>query len=306
MSIQTTSLRRDFTSRRHSTSYDLISPLKLDLSGKYALVTGAAWESGVGFATATAFVRAGVSGIAVVDLRGVSEEVVTKLKQAAKEAGHDVPPVIVSCTTDIADAASVAATRDQVTAAFGGRLDILINNAAHMEPYEKFLDADPDVYWRTWQVNLGGLFNMARAFLPTMLSTYASTTQGGLCTMINVSSSGALSARPASTGYHSSKLAVTRWTESIQLDYADQGLLAFSVNPGAIKTEITKGGLSDRLRDSLPDKPEIAGDTIAWLAAGRYEWLAGRYLSCPWDMEELMQMESAIVQGDKLKLKMAF
>jgi NAD(P)-dependent dehydrogenase (short-subunit alcohol dehydrogenase family) len=217
--------RRDFTATRHSTSYDLISPLKLDLSGKYALVTGAAWETGVGFATATAFARAGASGIAVIDLHGVSDDLVAKIKHAAAEAGRPEPNVL-SCTTDIADAASVSAARDEVAAAFSGRLDILINNAAHMEPYERFLDADPDVYWRTWQVNLGGLFNMARAFLPMMLGTRAAG--NGLCTMINVSSSGALSARPASTGYRSSKLAVTRWTESVQLDYADQGLLAFS------------------------------------------------------------------------------
>ncbi|KAF9872844.1 3-oxoacyl-acyl-carrier-protein [Colletotrichum karsti] len=303
MSAQSGSVRRDFTSSRHSVSYDLISPLKLDLSGKYALVTGASWDTGVGFATASAFARAGASGIAVVDLRGVSADLVARLKQIAREAGRD-EPIVVDCTTDIADATSVKTAHEKIAVAFGGRLDVLVNNAAHMEPYEKFLDADPDVYWRTWQVNLGGLFNMARAFLPMMLSTRASG--DGLCTMINVSSSGALSARPASTGYRSSKLAVTRWTESIQLDYADQGLLTFSVNPGAIKTEITKGGLPDHLRDSLPDKPEIAGDTIVWLAAGRQEWLAGRYVSCPWDMEELMQMKSAIIEEDKLKLKMAF
>ncbi|KAK1472918.1 3-oxoacyl-(acyl-carrier-protein) reductase [Colletotrichum tamarilloi] len=303
MSAGSGSIRRDFTDTRHSVSYDLISPLQLDLSGKYAVVTGASWDTGVGFATASAFARAGASGIAAVDLHGLSAGLVAKLKQIAREAGRD-EPIVVDCTTDIADAASVKAAYDKIAAAFGGRLDVLVNNAAHMEPYEKFLDADPDVYWRTWQVNLGGLFNMARAFLPMMLSTRASG--DGLCIMINVSSSGALSARPASTGYRSSKLAVTRWTESVQLDYADQGLLAFSLNPGAIKTEITKGGLPDHLRDSLPDKPEIAGDTIVWLAAERQEWLAGRYVSCPWDMGELMQMKNAIIEEDKLKLKMAF
>ncbi|EEY15095.1 3-oxoacyl-[acyl-carrier-protein] reductase [Verticillium alfalfae VaMs.102] len=303
MTAQPHSAPRDFTRTRHSTSYDLISPLKLDLSCRYAVFTGAAWDTGVGFATAKAFARAGVAGIAVVDQHGVSDNLVADLKQVAKEAGRD-QPVVISCTTDIADAASVRAAYDKVVAAFSGRLDVLVNNAAHMEPYERFLDADPDVYWRTWQVNLGGLFNMARAFLPMMLS--ARESGDGLCTMVNVSSSGALSARPASTGYRSSKLAITRWTESIQLDYADQGLLAFSINPGAIKTEITKGGLPEYLRNTLPDKPEIAGDTIVWLVAGRHAWLAGRYISCPWDMEELIQMKSAIIEEDKLKLKMAF
>lgn len=302
MSQQPTNVRRDFTEKRHSTSYNVISPLKLDLAGKYAVVTGAAFETGVGYATATAFARAGASGIALFDLHGVSDDLVEKLRRAAVDAGRP-EPLIISCTVNIADATDVKTAHAKVSEAFGGRLDVLVNNAAHMEPYERFLDADPEVYWRTWQVNLGGLFNMARAFLPNLLSTRA---DNGLCTMINVSSSGALSARPASTGYRSSKLAVTRWTESVQLDYADEGLLTFSVNPGAIKTEITKGGLSDEMRDRLPDKAEIAGDTIVWLAATRPEWLAGRYVSCPWDMEELHQMKEEIVKDDKLKLKMAF
>jgi hypothetical protein len=50
----------------------------------------------------------------------------------------------------------------------------------------------------------------------------------------------------------------------------------------------------------------MAGDTIVWLAGERREWLGGRYVSCAWDMEELVGMEGEIVRGDKLKLRMAF
>jgi hypothetical protein len=42
------------------------------------------------------------------------------------------------------------------------------------------------------------------------------------------------------------------------------------------------------------------------LAAERREWLAGRYVSCPWDMEELMTKKDEIVEQDKLKLRMVF
>ena len=64
--------------------------------------------------------------------------------------------------------------------------------------------------------------------------------------------------------------------------------------------------LPDEVRDRLPDKPDVAGDTIAWLAAERREWLGGRYISCPWDMEELMGKKEEIVEEDKLKMRMAF
>ncbi|KAJ6000459.1 hypothetical protein N7481_000868 [Penicillium waksmanii] len=60
-------VRRDFTGKNHATSYPFISPLARDLSGRHVLITGAAWEDDVGYATATAFARAGVSSIAVID-----------------------------------------------------------------------------------------------------------------------------------------------------------------------------------------------------------------------------------------------
>lgn len=266
-----------FTSKHHSTTYDYISPLKLDLAGKHVLVTGAAWENGIGYATATAFARAGASAIAMADLHGVSDDLVVMLKLAAAQAGRS-EPVVLSCTVDIARQDSVQAMHDIVAKSFGGRLDIVVNNAAHMEPYKPILNSDPDVYWRTWEVNVHGLFNMAHTFLPMQLSTLASA--DGLCTMVNVSSSGALSARPGSGSYRSSKLAILRWTESLQLEYGGEGLLKFCVNPGAIKTKITENA-PRTVRDALPDRPDIAGDTIAWLAAERREWLGGRYVSCP-------------------------
>ncbi|KAL4881858.1 hypothetical protein BJY04DRAFT_188212 [Aspergillus karnatakaensis] len=292
-----------FTSKHHSTTYDYISPLNLDLHGKHVLITGAAWKNGVGYATATAFARAGASVIAVADLYGVSDDLVADLKSAAVDAGRPEPTVL-NCVVDIASRDSVEEMHGVVSEAFGGRLDIVVNNAAHMEPIEPFLEADPDVYWRTWEVNLRGLFNMTRVFLPMQLSSYA--TGNGSCTMINVSSSGALSARSRGASYRSSKLAILRWTESLQLEYGDQGLLALCVNPGAIKTKISEGVLPGEMRDRFPDQPEMAGDTIAWLAAERREWLGGRYVSCPWDMEELVAMRGVIVEGDKLKMNMVF
>ncbi|KAI5207447.1 NAD(P)-binding protein [Aureobasidium subglaciale] len=282
-----------FTDKRHNTTYDVISPLGLDLKGKRILVTGAAWDSGVGYAVATAFARAGASAIAVADLHGLSEEFVEQLRRVAIEAGRPEPK-----------RESVQAMHDDVLKAFEGKLDILINNAAHMEPNKSTLESDPDVLWQTWEVNIQGLINMTRAFLPMLLSTRAN--DNGLGTMINVASSGALSARPTTSSYRSSKLAMLRWTESLQLEYGGEGLLTFCVNPGAIKTRISEGAASESVRDKFPDKPDLPGDTIAWLSATRKDWLGGRYVSCPWDMEELMTKRDEIVKQDKLKLRMVF
>lgn len=292
----------NFTATIHNTTYEYISPLKLDLAGKHVLITGAAWENGIGYATATAFARAGASAIALADLHGISGDLVLRLKTVAAEAGRP-EPVVLSCKVDIAQQDSVRAMYDTVSQGFGGRLDIVVNNAAYQEPYKPLLEADADVYWRTWEVNVHGLINMTRTFLPMQLSTRASN--DGSCTILNVSSSGALTARPGSGSYRSSKLAILRWTETLQLEYGDEGLLTFCVNPGAIKTEITRNEPKE-LRDALPHRPDIAGDTIVWLAAERKEWLGGRYVNCPWDMEEFMRKKDEIVEKDKLKMRMAF
>lgn len=44
-------------------------------------------------------------------------------------------------------------------------------------------------------------------------------------------------------------------------------MIAFSVSPGAIKTQMTVNE-PEELRNKLPHKPDIAGDIIAWLAGG--------------------------------------
>jgi len=232
-------------------------------------------------------------------LQGIAAELIYKFKSAATQADRP-EPVVLGYKVDIASQDSVKEMYDSVTEEFGGRLDILVNNAAHMEPYKPFLDSDPEVYWRTWEVNIRGLFNMARAFLPMQLSSYAKS--DGSFIMINVSSPGALSVRPGSGSYRSSKLAVLRWTESLQVEYAEQGFLAFCVSPGAIKTKITEGA-PEAVRNALPRHPDIAGDTIAWLASERREWLGGRYVSCPWDMEELITKKDEIIEQEKLKLR---
>ncbi|WWC93094.1 uncharacterized protein L201_008059 [Kwoniella dendrophila CBS 6074] len=296
--------RRDFITNYHATSYDYISPLKLDISGRNVIITGGASQEGVGSATAIAFARAGAKSIAIIDIHDVMESTKEKIKKAALDAERS-ESLVISCKTNISLLNEVQAAYDTISKVFDGRLDVLINNAAHQEPYATILASDPEVYWRTWEVNLHGVFNMTRLFLPMLLSTRTSNDLPGSCTMINVSSSGALSVRGGSSSYRSSKLALLRWTENTQLDHLDQGLLTFCVNPGAIKTQLTINE-PEELRAKLPHKSYIAGDTICWLASERREWLSARYISCPWDMEELMSRKEEIVEGDKLKIKMDF
>jgi len=58
------------------------------------------------------------------------------------------------------------------------------------------------------------------------------------------------------------------------------------------------------MRIELKDTPEMAADAIVFLTQVRREWLAGRYLSCTWDMMEFLAREKEIVEGGKLKMRM--
>lgn len=82
--------------------------------------------------------------------------------------------------------------------------------------------------------------------------------------------------------------------------------MIFCLDREAIKTKISDGVAPEEIGSQFSDTPDLAGDTIAWLAAERKEWLGGKYVSCPWDMEELTNMEDEIVSEDKLKPRLVF
>lgn len=87
-------------------------------------------------------------------------------------------------------------------------------------------------------------------------------------------------------------------------DYAQAGLLAYCTHPGGVMTELALK-MPKPMHAYLLDTPDLAGDTFTWLLAERREWLAGRYISCNWDMEELMSMRDEIERCDLLKVRMA-
>ena len=47
---------------------------------------------------------------------------------------------------------------------------------------------------------------------------------------------------------------------------------------------------------------ELAADAVICLTKEEHEWLAGRYVSCTWDMKELMAKKDEVIKNDKLKL----
>lgn len=104
------------------------------------------------------------------------------------------------------------------------KLDILINNAAYLSPFDSILKSNADDWWQNYEVNIRGIYWVTKAALPFML-------KGGEKTILNVTSIGAHLLAHGGSGYQTSKFALLRLTEFMMAEYGEEGLLAYSVHP---------------------------------------------------------------------------
>ncbi|TVY87042.1 Short chain dehydrogenase [Lachnellula willkommii] len=286
----------NFTKILHSDTYPAIDPTtESKHSGHAIFITGA--SSGIGLATAHSFAKAGASYIGLASLDPFPSTITTSLHSAAALGNHP-PPKLSILHLDVLDQPSIDTAVSHISATFNAKLDVLINCAGYMAPGASIAASDDDAYWRTFEVNLRGTYRVTKAFLPLVLQDTA-----GLKTVVNISSVAAHNLRCEYSSYGISKNAILRFTEFLMAENAEAGLLAYCVHPGAVLTRLAESMPRDTLA-GLKDTPEMAADTLVYLTQGRREWLAGRYLSCTWDLPELLAREDEIVGGDKLKMRM--
>lgn len=295
----------NFTRTIHNSSYPFIA--SSNHSGRHVLITGG--SRGIGRAIALSFARAGAAAIVIGELANFDTAQLTKeICSAAAEAGRHslLPPTVLHIRLDVTDSNSVRAAAEEVNAILNGKLDIIVNNAGFMTPALPVPASDEDTWWRTFEVNLKGPYLIAKYFLPLLLRSGDDNEEAAaaLKTVVNINSVASHNLRPHASAYGTSKLAVLRLTEFLLIEAADKGLLAYSVHPGGVLTELAEKGMPKTTLAALGDAPELAGDTVAWLTQQRRDWLAGRYLSCTWDMEELMAKKVYVVAKDLLKVKL--
>jgi NAD(P)-dependent dehydrogenase (short-subunit alcohol dehydrogenase family) len=178
----------------------------VDLNGKVAIVTGGA--SGIGAATVEVLKGAGATVIAW-DL-------------------NDGPGVV---GTDIRDLASVEKAADAAVAEHG-KVDILVNCAGIITDNLPADQVDPEDFRRTYDVNVVGSFNCARALYPTLKAT-------GAGAIVNVASQAALVSLPDQAAYSASKGAVAALTRSLAIDWAADNIRVNAVAPTFVRTELT-------------------------------------------------------------------
>jgi 3-oxoacyl-[acyl-carrier protein] reductase len=159
-----------------------------------------------------------------------------------------------------------------------GDVDLLVCNAG-ISGLDTPL-GDPDGWWRTFEVNVLGLYLCCNAFAPGMIE------RGG-GRIVNVAS-GAAYLPPREnqpTAYAASKAAVHRFSELLAADLAPKNVFVFSISPGLVDTAMTK-----RFPDDTPwTAPECAPLLVHALASGEFDALAGRYLHAEHDPPESLR-----------------
>lgn len=197
---------------------DPLPPATTDMTGKVALVTGAA--SGLGRATALALAEAGAD-VCLVDVNSAG------LEQTAQQLEPHGRRVLLR-TADLADAATCAPLVAETLQRFE-RLDALCNVAGLI-----YLANTPEMpleqYQRTINVNLTAAFLLSQSAIPHLLVS------GGA--IVNVASSAAFIGEAYAAAYCASKWGVLGMTKAMAMEYINKPIRINAVAPGGMVTNI--------------------------------------------------------------------
>lgn len=213
------------------------------LKNRVAIVTGAA--SGFGAEIARQYAAEGAR-VAVADING----------DGAKQVAAEIGAAAIAVTCDVTQRADIDALVAATPRAFGGRIDIVVNNAGWTHRNQPLLDVDEAAFDKVYAINVKSIFHMVHAVVPLMRR------QGG-GVMLNVGSTAGIRPRPGLTWYNSSKGAVNLMSKSLAVE-----LGADKIRVNAICPVMGVTGLLEAFM-GLPDTPENRQKFLATIPLGR-------------------------------------
>jgi NAD(P)-dependent dehydrogenase (short-subunit alcohol dehydrogenase family) len=211
------------------------------------------------------------------------------------------PETLCACAVcDVTVAAEVEAAVADCVARFGA-IDVADANAGYLGPWTKIGLSDPAGWWRNWEVNVKGAYHVIRYTVPHLIRSAQEHAREGKSGghLLVLSSIGAQLLMPGASDYQTSKHAINRLCEFVQVDHGDEGIKCFALHPGGVSTELGRS-MPEAMHAYLVDEPALAACFAVWLCSGRADWAKGRYLSATWDVDELAALKDAILSNDLL------
>jgi NAD(P)-dependent dehydrogenase (short-subunit alcohol dehydrogenase family) len=235
------------------------------LSGKTAIITGAA--GGLGRAFAIGFASRGAN-VVVADMNEPgSAETVALIEAAGGKA--------IAVKTNVTDKASCVAVADAAIATFGG-LDVLVNNAAIYATIERanFWEIDPNEWDKVMAVNVKGAWLASGA-------AYTRMNDGG--SIINIASATVFSGSPLWMHYVASKGAVIGMTRVMAREAGGKNITVNAIAPGFTLTEASLSimddaasyGVSSRAIKRASEPDDMVG-TAVFLASDDASYITGQ------------------------------
>lgn len=273
-----------------------------DLSGRVAIVTGGG--RGIGRLIAEALAAAG----AAVAVTARSEDQLAETVGSIRSAGGTA----IALPGDVSDPEYVTHAVHQVEWLLGP-IDLLINNAGIAGPAGPAWEVDAGEWWRTFEVNLQGVFLFAHAVLPGMVARRSGR-------IINVSSNAGAFRWPLLSAYAVSKAAVIKFTENVARETKNYGVKVFAIHPGLLPigmttaalestypSETPEGRLSSWTRQQIDEgygaAPESAVDLVLLLSSGEADSLSGCYLTVHDDLPAIIGEAQEVRANDLYTLQ---
>jgi NAD(P)-dependent dehydrogenase (short-subunit alcohol dehydrogenase family) len=273
-----------------------------DVDSTVAVITGGG--RGIGRLLAETMAESGIAVGLVARSSDQLEQTVADITRSGGTAAGAIADVTDS--RSVADA--FARLRDQL-----GPIDVLVNNAGILGPIGPLWEVDASEWWRTMEVNVGGMLIATQLVLPEMVARRKGR-------ILNVSSQAGSYRWPLVSAYSVSKASVVKFTENVALETSRFGISVFSVHPGLLRIGM---GESDAL-EHAPDG-SYAGRIHAWvqreldqgrgaeaesamrlmvrLARGDADALSGRHISVHDDLDAMIEQIDVVRDHDLYVLR---